>query len=56
MKGARDGDAGVSDQHALVLVNHGRATGEQVWALAQSVQAKVFERFGVMLEPEPIIV
>lgn len=56
MKGVRDGDAGVSDQHALVLVNHGRATGEQVWALGQRVQAKVFERFGVMLEPEPIIV
>jgi UDP-N-acetylmuramate dehydrogenase len=56
MKGVRDGDAGVSDQHALVLVNHGRATGEQIWALAQRVQAKVFERFGVALEPEPIIV
>jgi UDP-N-acetylmuramate dehydrogenase len=56
MKGVRDGDAGVSGQHALVLVNHGRATGEQVWALAQRVQAKVLERFGVMLEPEPIII
>jgi UDP-N-acetylmuramate dehydrogenase len=56
MKGVRDGDAGVSDQHALVLVNHGRASGEQVWALAQRVQTKVFERFNVLLEPEPIIV
>jgi UDP-N-acetylmuramate dehydrogenase len=56
MKGARDGDAGVSDQHSLVLVNHGRATGAQIWALAQRVQAKVLERFGVRLEPEPIIV
>jgi UDP-N-acetylmuramate dehydrogenase len=56
MKGVRDGDAAVSDQHALVLVNHGRATGEQIWALAQRVQAKVLERFGVNLEPEPIIV
>jgi UDP-N-acetylmuramate dehydrogenase len=56
MKGVREGDAGVSDQHSLVLVNHGRATGAQIWALAQRVQAKVFERFGVMLEPEPIIV
>ena len=56
MKGVRDGDAGVSEQHALVLVNHGRATGEKVWALAQRVQAKVFERFGVTLESEPIIV
>lgn len=56
MKGARDGDAGVSDQHSLVLVNHGRATGAQIWALAQRVRAKVLERFGVRLEPEPIIV
>jgi UDP-N-acetylmuramate dehydrogenase len=56
MKGVRDGDAGVSDRHALVMVNHGRASGGQIWALAQRVQAKVFERFGVMLEPEPIIV
>ena len=56
LKGTRDGDAGVSDQHALVLVNHGHATGEQVWALAQRVQNEVYERFGVKLEPEPIIV
>ncbi len=56
LKGMREGDAGVSDQHALVLVNHGHATGEQVWALAQRVQNEVYERFGVKLEPEPIIV
>jgi UDP-N-acetylmuramate dehydrogenase len=56
LKGVRDGDAGVSNQHALVLVNHGHASGEQVWALAQRVQKEVFERFGIMLEPEPIIV
>ncbi|MGH8280795.1 MAG: UDP-N-acetylmuramate dehydrogenase, partial [Gammaproteobacteria bacterium] len=31
-KGFRDGDAGVSDKHALVLVNHGKATGMQLWA------------------------
>jgi UDP-N-acetylmuramate dehydrogenase len=56
LKGTRDGDVGVSDQHALVLVNHGHATGEQVWALAQRVQNEVHARFGVKLEPEPIIV
>ena len=56
MKGVREGDAGVSDQHALVLVNHGHASGAQVWAFAQRVQKEVSERFGVMLEPEPIIV
>jgi UDP-N-acetylmuramate dehydrogenase len=55
-KGAREGDAGVSEQHALVLVNHGRATGAQVWELARKVRDGVAERFGVTLEPEPIIV
>ena len=55
-KGAREGDAGVSEQHALVLVNHGRATGAQIWRLACKVRDGVAERFGVTLEPEPIIV
>lgn len=52
-KGAREGDAGISDRHALVLVNHGGATGAQLWALAQRVREGVGERFGVTLEPEP---
>ena len=51
----REGDAGVSSQHALVLVNHGKATGAQILALAQRVQAGVANRFGVALEPEPTI-
>jgi UDP-N-acetylmuramate dehydrogenase len=54
-KGLREGDAGVSSQHALVLVNHGRATGAQLLALAKRVQAGVAERFGVNLEPEPAV-
>jgi len=54
-KGIRDGDAGIAAQHALVLVNHGNATGAQLWALAQRVQAGVAERFGVALEAEPRI-
>ncbi len=52
-KGLREGDAGISDRHALVLVNHGRASGPQLWALAQRVRHTVAERFGVLLEPEP---
>jgi UDP-N-acetylmuramate dehydrogenase len=56
LKGLREGDAGVSEQHALVLVNHGRADGAQVLALAERVRAAVRERFGVELEPEPLIV
>ncbi len=55
-KGHRDGDAGVSAQHALVLVNHGHATGAQLLDLAHRVATSVRERFGVMLEPEPRII
>ena len=54
-KGAREGDAGVSDRHALVLVNHGHATGAQLWALAQRIMDAVQTRFGIALEPEPRI-
>jgi UDP-N-acetylmuramate dehydrogenase len=56
LKGHRQGDAGVSDRHALVLVNHGRATGAQLWALAGAVRDTVEARFGVRLEPEPLII
>lgn len=55
-KGHRDGDAGVSSEHALVLVNHGHATGLQLLALARRIAAAVHARFGVMIEPEPRII
>jgi UDP-N-acetylmuramate dehydrogenase len=55
-KGRRIGDAGVSDKHALVLVNHGSATGKQVIQLAGDIQSAVSNTFGVLLEPEPRIV
>lgn len=50
------GDAGVAEQHALVLVNHGRATGAELLALARAIAADVRARFGVDIEPEPRIV
>lgn len=56
LKGTRDGDAGISERHALVLVNHGDATGAQLWALAQRVREGVHSRFGIMLEPEPRVI
>jgi len=52
-KGFRDGDAGVHRLQALVLVNHGQATGEQLLELARRIQADVLERFDVSLEIEP---
>lgn len=55
-KGFRDGDAGVSDRHALVLVNHGHATGAQLLDLAHKIIDSVHARFGVRLEPEPRII
>jgi len=55
-RGHRDGDAGISSRHALVLVNHGKATGGELLSLAQRVASSVEERFGVALAPEPRIV
>jgi len=55
-RGHREGDAGIAAQHALVLVNHGRASGADLLALARRVAHSVEQRFGVRLEPEPRIV
>jgi UDP-N-acetylmuramate dehydrogenase len=55
-KGRRFGPVGVHEKHALVIVNHGGATGTQLWELAQAVQMDVQEKFGLMLEPEPRVV
>jgi len=55
-KGHRDGDAGVAASHALVLVNHGQATGAQLLGLARRIADSVRERFGVSLEPEPRLI
>ncbi|MEO8670041.1 MAG: UDP-N-acetylmuramate dehydrogenase [Tahibacter sp.] len=56
LKGFRDGDAGVSAQHALVLVNHGTASGARLWALAQQVRDTVRQRFDVTLDAEPVVI
>ena len=55
-KGLRDGDAGISNRHALVLVNHGTASGTELWRFASRVRDAVRTRFGVTLEPEPVII
>lgn len=55
-KGAREGDAGVAASHALVLVNHGSATGAQLLALARRIADSVQARFDVCIEPEPRII
>jgi len=55
-KGQRLGPVGMHARQALVLVNHGGATADNVMALAHAVQAAVLERYGVRLEPEPVLI
>lgn len=55
-KGFREDDAGVAAAHALVLVNHGHASGAQLLDLARRIAGSVQARFGVAIEPEPRII
>ncbi|MGG1944745.1 UDP-N-acetylmuramate dehydrogenase [Trinickia sp. NRRL B-1857] len=55
-KGRAMGGAAVHERQALVLVNRGGATGAEVLALARAIQEDVRARFGVQLEPEPVVV
>ncbi len=55
LKGYRSGSAGVYEKQALVLVNHGGATANDILELANIIQGKVRERFGVELQIEPNI-
>ena len=53
LKGYRRGPVGVSDRHALVLVNHGGAARTDLMALAEHVVETVQQRFGISLKREP---
>ena len=51
-KGKRFGDAGVHKNQALVLVNYGNATGQEILEVAKTIQVTIFETFGIQIEAE----
>jgi UDP-N-acetylmuramate dehydrogenase len=55
-KGVRQGDAGVHAKQALVLVNYGSASGQQILELAAQIQADIRQRYGVELDIEPNVI
>lgn len=56
LKGLRYGGAQVSELHANFIVNTGQATADDVLALMAQIQEIVFERFGIRLQPEVLVV
>ena len=54
-KGKSMGAAGVHENQALVLVNRGGATGDDVLRLSNKIREEVQAKYGVILEPEPVI-
>jgi UDP-N-acetylmuramate dehydrogenase len=54
-KGKRQGNIGVSDKHALVLVNYGNGKGEDLIKLVKNIETSVEQKFGIVLVPEVII-
>ena len=59
-RGKSVGNAAVYERQALVIVNKGGrdnpCTGGEVMTLAKAIQTSVYERFGIRLEPEPVVI
>ncbi|MCF6261965.1 MAG: UDP-N-acetylmuramate dehydrogenase, partial [Xanthomonadales bacterium] len=55
-KGYRKDAAGISDKHALILVNYGQASGVELWQLAKKIQNAVQYKFKLTLQAEPRII
>jgi len=55
-KGYTKGATGMSRKHALAIINRGGATAAEIVALKDEIQARVFDKFGIRLEAEPVFV
>jgi UDP-N-acetylmuramate dehydrogenase len=55
-KGYTRGRAGISSKHSLAIINRGGATAREVLGLANEIQERVQAKFGVYLQPEPVLV
>jgi UDP-N-acetylmuramate dehydrogenase len=55
-KGYRKGRVGISQRHALAIINRGGATAAEIIALKDEIQARVMDTFGIKLDPEPVFV
>jgi UDP-N-acetylmuramate dehydrogenase len=55
-KGHTDGAVGTSTKHPLAIVNRGGATARDLVRLATDIKRQVADRFGILLQPEPIFV
>ena len=51
-KGKRFGDAGIHKNQALVLVNYGNATGQEILNVSKDIQETIFKKFGIHIEAE----
>jgi len=51
-KGKRFGDAGIHKNQALVLVNYGNATGQEILNVSKNIQKTIFKTYGIQIEAE----
>jgi len=54
-KGLRQGNVGMYKHNALVLINHGNITSKEIFTFRDEIIASVQEKFGIILEQEPVI-